>query len=132
MSCARGYSTALSTVEVFDRPEDVLTPRELLPDLIDAGLDAMNPVQITCRGMEASGLKRDFGAQLTFWGGGCDTASILNKATPEEVRKHVLERCELFSKDGGFISNTTHNILPEIPAENIVACFNAVKEFNKR
>ena len=59
-------------------------------------------------------------------------AVTLNKATPEEVRKHVLERCELFSKDGGFIFNTIHNILPEVPAENVIAAFNAVKEFNAR
>ncbi|HVV71035.1 MAG TPA: uroporphyrinogen decarboxylase family protein, partial [Verrucomicrobiae bacterium] len=63
--------------------------RELLPDLIEAGLDAINPVQITCRGMEPAGLKRDFGRQLTFWGGGCDTRDVLIKGTPGQVREHV-------------------------------------------
>ena len=66
--------------------------RELLPDLIDAGLDAINPVQITCRGMDPAGLKRDFGAKLTFWGGGCDTRDILIKGTPAQVREHVRRR----------------------------------------
>jgi uroporphyrinogen decarboxylase len=102
----------------------------VMPDLIEAGYDIINPVQTNCLEMEPETLKKEFGKDITFWGGGCDTAAILNKATPDEVRKHVLERCELFSKDGGFIFNTIHNILPEVPAENIVACFDAVKEFN--
>ena len=68
--------------------------RPLLPDLIDAGLDAINPVQISCRGMEAEGLKRDFGKDLTFWGGGCDTQNMLPRGTPAQVREHVLHQCE--------------------------------------
>ena len=104
----------------------------VMPDLIEAGYDIINPVQTNCFEMEPEKLKAEFGKDITFWGGGCDTASILNKATPEEVRKHVLERCELFSKDGGFIFNAIHNILPEVPAENIMACFDAVKEFNRK
>ena len=63
--------------------------RPLLPDLIEAGLDAINPVQISCTGMDAAGLKRDFGDRITFWGGGCDTRFILSHATPDEIRKHV-------------------------------------------
>jgi uroporphyrinogen decarboxylase len=102
----------------------------VMPDLIEAGYDIINPVQTNCFEMEPEKLKAEFGDQITFWGGGCDTASILNNGTPEEVRAHVLERCEIFSKDGGFVFNTIHNILPEVPAENIRACFNAVKEFN--
>jgi uroporphyrinogen decarboxylase len=102
----------------------------IMPDLIEAGYDIINPVQTNCFEMEPEKLKAEFGGDITFWGGGCDTAAILNKATPEEVRKHVLERCDLFSKGGGFIFNTIHNILPEVTAENIIACFDAVKEFN--
>jgi uroporphyrinogen decarboxylase len=82
--------------------------------------------------MEPEKLKAEFGKEITFWGGGCDTASILNKTTPREVRQHVLERCELFSQGGGFIFNTIHNILPEVPAENILTAFDAVKEFNQK
>lgn len=104
----------------------------IMPDLIEAGYDIINPVQTNCFEMEPEKLKAEFGKNITFWGGGCDTASILNKADPAEVRKHVLERCELFSGGGGFIFNTIHNILPEVPAENIVGCFDAVKEFNHR
>lgn len=104
----------------------------IMPDLIDAGYDIINPVQTNCFEMEPDRLKKEFGNDISFWGGGCDTASILNKATPEEVRLHVLARCELFAPGGGFIFNTIHNILPEVPAENTLAAFNAVKEFNSR
>jgi uroporphyrinogen decarboxylase len=104
----------------------------VMPDLIEAGYDIINPVQTNCFEMDPNTLKEAFGKEITFWGGGCDTASILNKATPEEVRAHVLERCGLFSEGGGFIFNTIHNILPEVPAENVLACFDAVKEFNGR
>ena len=102
----------------------------IMPDLIEAGYDIINPVQTNCAEMDPATLKKEFGADITFWGGGCDTAAILNRATPEEVRMHVLERCRIFSTDGGFIFNTIHNILPEVPAENVIAAFNAVKEFN--
>jgi uroporphyrinogen decarboxylase len=63
--------------------------RQLLPDLIEAGLDAINPVQITCRGMDAAGLKRDFGKDMVFWGGGCDTQNVLPGRSPIQVRDHV-------------------------------------------
>lgn len=104
----------------------------LLPDLIDAGYDIINPVQTNCAEMDPAALKREFGADITFWGGGCDTASVLNKAAPEEVRRHVLERCAIFAPGGGFVFNTVHNILPEVPPRNIVAMFAAVAEFNGR
>lgn len=102
----------------------------ILPDLIEAGYDVINPVQTNCFEMEPARLKEQFGKQVAFWGGGCDTASVLNKATPENVRVHVFERCNLFSPGGGFVFNPIHNILPEVPAENILAAFGAVKEFN--
>lgn len=101
----------------------------LLPDLIEAGFDVINPVQTNCRGMNPKDLKREFGQDICFWGGGCDTREILNKATPDQVRAHVLERLAVFSPGGGFVFNTVHNILPEVPPENIVAMFNALKEF---
>jgi uroporphyrinogen decarboxylase len=102
--------------------------RELLPDLIDAGLEAINPVQITCRGMDARGLKSDFGDRLVFWGGGCDTREILPHATPEEVRRHVREQIEIFSPGGGFVFQQVHNILADVPPENIVAMLETVKQ----
>ncbi|MCC6398112.1 MAG: methyltransferase [Bacteroidetes bacterium] len=101
--------------------------RELLPDLIEAGLDAINPVQITCRGMEATGLKRDFGSRLTFWGGGCDTREILSRGTPEQVRKHVRDQIASLHHNGGFVFQQVHNILADVPPANIVAMFEAVR-----
>ncbi|MDY7010052.1 MAG: uroporphyrinogen decarboxylase family protein [Planctomycetota bacterium] len=104
--------------------------RPLLDDLIDAGLDAINPVQTSCNGMDPAGLKADFGDRLCFWGGGCDTQSVLPLATPEEVRAHVLKRLEIFSPGGGFVFQQIHNITAEVPPENIVAMFDAIAEFN--
>ncbi|MCF7973458.1 MAG: methyltransferase [Phycisphaerae bacterium] len=102
----------------------------LLPDLIDAGFDIINPVQTNCRDMEPARLKAEFGEAITFWGGGCDTARVLGQGTPADVRQHVLDRLEIFAPGGGFVFNTIHNILPEVPAENIRAAFDAVAEFN--
>ncbi len=102
--------------------------RPLLPGLIEAGLDAINPVQITCKGMEAAGLKRDFGDRLTFWGGGCDTRFALSQGTPEYIRKHVREQISIFSPGGGFVFQQVHNILADVPPENVIAMFDAVNE----
>jgi len=101
--------------------------RELLPDLIDAGLDTTNPVQITCKGMEADGLKRDFGKDITFWGGGCDTRAILPHGAPDEVQAHVREQIRILSPGGGFVFQQVHNIMADVPPENIVAMFEAAR-----
>lgn len=104
--------------------------RELLPGLIDAGLDAINPVQITCRGMEPAGLKRDFGARLTFWGGGCDTREMLARATAAQVREHVRQLIGLWRPGGGFVFQQVHNILADARPENVVAMFDTVNELS--
>ena len=105
--------------------------RELMPDLIEAGLDAINPVQISCRGMDAAGLKRDFGKDITFWGGGCDTRDTLPLAAPEQVRRHVLDQLRTLAPGGGFVFQQVHNILANVPPPNIVAMLDAVAEFNR-
>ena len=105
--------------------------RALMPDLIEAGFDVLNPVQTTCQGMEAEGLKADFGGDICFWGGGCDTKCVLPHCSPREVKDHVKRRLEIFMPGGGFVFNTVHNILPEVPPRNIVAMFEAVQEFNR-
>ncbi len=102
----------------------------LLPDLIEAGYDVINPVQTTCRDMEPEKLKKEFGREIAFWGGGCDTRNLLGRATPDAVKDHVLERLKIFAPGGGFVFNTEHNILPEVPPENIVAMFEAIDLFN--
>ena len=101
--------------------------RELMPDLIEAGLDAINPVQISCSGMEADRLKADFGKDITFWGGGCDTRNILPTGTPQQVAENVKEQVSILSPGGGFVFQQVHNILANIPPANIVAMFDAVK-----
>jgi len=103
--------------------------RPLLPHLIDIGLDAINPVQISCTGMEARGLKRDFGRRLTLWGGGCDTRSVLPLGTPEEIRRHVKEQISILKPGGGFVFQQVHNILADVPPENIIAMFDAANEY---
>ena len=102
---------------------------KLMPDLIEAGFEVFNPVQISSRDMEPEKLKRDFGRDVTFWGGGCDTRRILNRSTPEQVRDHVRRNIEAFAPGGGFVFNTVHNILPDVPPANIEALFAAVDEY---
>ena len=105
--------------------------KQFIPDLIEAGFDIINPVQTNCYDMDLLTLKNEFGRDITFWGGGVDTASVINRATPQEVRKDVLTRCEILSKDGGFVFAPIHNILSEVPPQNVIAAYNAVKEFNR-
>ena len=102
----------------------------LLPDLIEAGFEIVNPVQTACRDMEPDRLKREFGKDICFWGGGADTRATLNHGTPAEVRADVLARLKIFTPGGGFVFNTIHNILPDVPPQNIVAMFDAIAEFN--
>jgi uroporphyrinogen decarboxylase len=104
----------------------------LMPDLIEAGIEIFNPVQTNARNMAPDFLKKEFGKDCTFWGGGIETAGTLNVGTPQQIRDQVLERLEIFSIGGGFVFNTVHNILPDVPPENIVAMYNAVKEFNQK
>lgn len=101
----------------------------LLPDLIEAGYDVINPVQINARDMEPERLKKEYGRDIAFWGGGADTRFVLNRKTPEEVRDHVRALIETFAPGGGFVFNTVHNILPDVPPENIDAMFDAVDEY---
>ena len=102
----------------------------LLPDLIEAGFEVVNPVQTACRDMDPARLKNEFGRDIAFWGGGADTRATLNHGSVVEVRRDVLERLKVFSPGGGFIFNTIHNILPDVPPENIVAMFDAIEEYN--
>lgn len=102
--------------------------RPLLSHLIDAGLDAINPVQVSAAGMELTELRQEFGNQLTFWGGGCDTQTILPKAGPEEVARHVRQQAGVFGRSGGWVFQQVHNILADVPPENIVAMYDAVHQ----
>ena len=98
--------------------------------MIDAGIDIINPVQCSAKGMEPRALKDKYKGRLVFWGGGVDTQSTLPFGAPDEVRAQVLERCEIFSVGGGFIFDAVHNVQVGTPLANIVAMIDAVKDFN--
>lgn len=98
--------------------------------LIRAGFDIINPVQCSAAGMDPVELKRKYGDRLTFWGGGIDTQKILPFGTSGQVREQVLERCRIFSEEGGFVFNAIHNVQALTPVENIAAMIEALKEFN--
>ncbi len=101
----------------------------LLGDLIEAGVEIFNPVQTSARHMEPERLKRQFGRDLTFWGGGVDTQWILPRGTPEQVREDVKRRIEVFAPGGGFVWAPVHNILADVPPQNVVAALEAAYEF---
>ena len=104
---------------------------DYLPDLIDAGLDCLNSVQTDADNMDAGELARRFGKDLTFWGGGVDTHRILPFATPEQVREDVRRRLKIFGPGGGFVFASIHNILGDVPPENILAAVDAVVELGE-
>lgn len=103
--------------------------REILPDLIEVGVDILNPVQVACVGMDSKELKREFGKSLTFWGGGVDTQRILPRGTPQQVRDEVRRRIEDFAPGGGFVFAAVHNIQADVSPENILAMRQAVWDF---
>lgn len=103
-----------------------------IPSFIEAGFDVLNPVQCSATGMDPQHLKSTYGDKIVFWGGGVDTQKTLPFGTPEEVSSEVLERCEIFSRDGGFVFNAIHNVQAGTPIQNIVAMLDAVQQFNGR
>lgn len=102
--------------------------RWVIPDLIEIGVDALNPVQVSAAEMDSAALKRDFGRDITFWGGGCDTQQVLNRGTEREVRDEVERRIADLAPGGGFVFCQVHNVQPEVPAENVVAMLEAAAE----
>lgn len=95
------------------------------------GMDIINPVQLSAKGMDARMLKEKYGDKLVFWGGGVDTQDMLPNGTPEEVAAQVTERLDILSKGGGYVFNTIHNIVGDTRAENIWAAFHAVHQYNE-
>jgi uroporphyrinogen decarboxylase len=97
----------------------------LLPGLIAAGLEIINPVQTTCRDMEPERLKACFGKDLCFWGGGCNTRDVLPFASPEEVERDVRHRIQIMAPGGGFVFQQIHNVMADVPPANVVSMFKA-------
>ncbi|MCX5647998.1 MAG: hypothetical protein NTX40_02705 [Planctomycetota bacterium] len=104
---------------------------EYLPDLLDNGIDILNPVQISAKGMDPARLKAEFGDRLVFWGGAIDAQHVLPRASPQEVREHVRRNLEAFKPGGGYVFNNVHNIQGDVPPENVLAMFDAAYEFGK-
>ena len=101
---------------------------ELIPDLIEIGVDAINPVQVSAENMDGALLKREFGGDLAFWGGGCDTQLVLGRGTPDQVRDEVRRRVDQFGDDGGFVFCQVHNIQHDVPPENVMAMYDALEQ----
>jgi len=101
----------------------------LVEDFIEAGFDVLNPVQCSAANMDPLELKQKFGDRITFWGGGIDTQYTLPLGTPDEVRNQVRKRIQIFGPGGGFVFNTIHNVQPLVPIENVLALYEAAKNF---
>ena len=104
----------------------------LIPNLVKAGFDIVNPVQCSAAGMDPELLKNRHGEDIVFWGAGVDTQETLPFGTPDQVRKEVETRCEIFSPKGGFVFNTIHNIQARSPINNVVALIEAIKKVGDR
>jgi len=103
----------------------------VLPDLVEIGIDILNPVQVSAARMDTAELKREFGRDLVFWGGGVDTQRVLGQASPDEVRVEVRRRVADLGRGGGFVFAAVHNIQPNVPAENILAMHAALREADR-
>jgi uroporphyrinogen decarboxylase len=104
---------------------------DLIPDLIEIGFDIINPVQVSAAGMETQRLKKTYGEDIVFWGGGIDTQKVLPFGTPAEVAEEVKQRIDDLAPQGGFVFAAVHNIQADVPPENIVATFETALEYGK-
>jgi uroporphyrinogen decarboxylase len=102
---------------------------QFIPDLIEMGIDILNPVQISTRGMDPRALKERYGRSLVFWGGGIDSQRVLPFALPDKIKEEARKNIEIFKPGGGYVFNNVHNIQPEVPPENVVALYEAAYEF---
>jgi len=101
---------------------------QYIPDLIDNGVDALNPVQLSARGMDPGELKKAFGEEICFWGGGIDSQHVLPHASPDEVREQVRRNLGIFKPGGGYVFANVHNIQADVPPGNVIAMFDAAHE----
>lgn len=105
--------------------------RPIIPDLIESGVDILNPIQVSADGMDTKMLKKDFGDVLTFWGGGIDTQQILPHGTVEQVKDEVKRRIEDLAPGGGFVFNTVHDIQADVPPQNIEAMLDSLQQYGR-
>jgi uroporphyrinogen decarboxylase len=121
------YIHANSRARVFLHSCGSIKP--LIPDLILAGVDILNPIQVSARDMDTAALKREYGRELTFWGGGIDTQHVLPRGTPGDVADEVRRRLDDLMPGGGFVFSAVHNIQADVPPENIIAMWNALQTY---
>jgi uroporphyrinogen decarboxylase len=100
-----------------------------MEDLIDDGLDSVNPVQISAKNMEPQRLKSEFGGRISFWGGGCDTQQVLRIGSIDEIKDHVKRNLEILAPGGGFVFQQVHNVMADVRPEALMAMFETVKEW---
>jgi len=105
--------------------------RQIIPDLIEAGIDILNPVQYTAAGMDIAGLKKDFSKDLVFWGGCIDTSKILPYGTPDEVSDEVKRVLDIMAPGGGFVASAIHNIQADVPVDNVIRLFETLLDYGK-
>ena len=103
--------------------------RPLIPDFLEIGVDILNPIHIRAQNMAPAGLKRDYGKDLAFWGGGVDTQGILPRGAPQEVKDDVRRNIEALAPGGGYVFNTIHNIQADVPPQNLIAMWEALQEY---
>lgn len=118
-----------TTWKVFKHSCGSCTP--LITSFIDSGFDILNPVQINAKNMDPRMLKREFGKDVVFWGGGVDTQKVLPFGTPDDVRRQVLEEIDILGAGGGYVFNTIHNVQANVPVENIVALIDTLREIRQ-
>ena len=104
---------------------------DLIPHLIEIGVDILNPVQVSARGMDSMRLKATYGKDIVFWGGGVDTQHVLPFGSPDDVRAEVTRRISDFSPEGGFVFASVHNIQALVPPENIVTAFDTARRYGQ-
>jgi uroporphyrinogen decarboxylase len=103
--------------------------RPIIPDYIEIGTEILNPIQTRAKGMDVAELKRDFGRDIVFWGGGVDTQDVLPHGTPQDVRDEVQRSLEILAPGGGYVFNTVHNIQADVPPANVLAMWQALHDY---
>jgi uroporphyrinogen decarboxylase len=102
---------------------------DILPDIIESGLEIINPLQVSARDMDSAKVKAEFGKDLSFWGGGADATTVMTQASPAGVKAEVRRRVHDLAPGGGWVFASVHNIQPNVPPENVVAFFEAIREY---
>ena len=120
-----GFARSRCQAHILLHSDGAVAP--LIPDFIDMGIDALNPIQVSAKGMDTAWLKREFGASIAFWGGGCDSQHVLPFGTPGQVADEVKRRIDDLAPGGGFVFASIHNVQTGVPPENVVAMFDTAQ-----